>query len=177
MSAVVTVPATERRSWPLRRIAGWLVFVVVAAAWVAFFRPVGLGGPASYVTVSGESMEPTMYEGDFVITREQDDYQVGDVLVYRIEQGEVGAGGLVIHRITGGSMEEGFVTQGDNRDKPDLWYPTGHEIVGEVWIDMPKVGKWLPLLRSPLVIAGFAALLAFGFVMTLDRAEEDEETA
>lgn len=173
----MTMSATVRRSWPLRKIAGWILFVVIAAAWVAFLRPVGLGGPASYVTVSGESMEPTMYEGDFVITREQADYQVGDVLVYRIEQGEVGAGGLVIHRIIGGSMEEGFVTQGDNRDKPDLWYPSGDEIVGEVWLEMPKLGQWLPLLRSPLVVAGFAAVLAFGFVMTLDRGEEGEETA
>lgn len=177
MSAVISAPAVARRSWPIRKIAGWVVFIVLAAGWAMFLRPIGLGGSTSYVTVSGESMEPTMFEGDFVITRQQNDYKVGDVLVYRIEQGEVGAGGLVIHRITGGSMEEGFVTQGDNRDKPDLWYPTGDEIVGEVWLKMPGAGKWLPLVRSPFVIAGFAALLAFGFVMTFERSEEDEDDA
>ena len=177
MSAVISAVPVERRSWPIKKVAGWMVFIVLAAGWVTFFRPMGLGGPASYVTVSGESMEPTMFEGDFVITRQQTDYQVGDVLVYRIEQGEVGAGGLVIHRIIGGSMEEGFVTQGDNRDKADLWYPTGDEIVGEVWLKMPGAGKWLPLVRSPFVIAGFAAMLAFGFVMTLERAEEEEADA
>ena len=175
MSAVISMPVRARRTVPVRRIAGWLLFVIVVAAWTAFLRPIGLGGPANYVTVSGESMEPTMFNGDFVITRQQDDYRVGDVLVYKIEKGEVGAGGLVIHRIVGGSMEEGFVTQGDNRDKPDLWYPTGDEIVGEVWLEIPRAGEYLPLLRSPFVIAGFAALLAFGYVLTFDGKEDDGE--
>ena len=175
MSAVLSVPAKQRRSVPVRSIAAWLLFAIVVAAWAAFLRPISLGGPANYVTVSGESMEPTMFNGDFVITREQVNYQVGDVLVYKIEEGEVGEGGLVIHRIIGGSMEEGFVTQGDNRDKPDLWYPKGDEIVGEVWLEIPKAGKYLPLLRSPFVIAGFAALLAFVYVMGFDRKEGDDE--
>ena len=175
MSAVIAATPAVRRSLPIRKIAGWLVFIALAAGWTVFLRPIGLGGPANYVTVSGESMEPTMFEGDFVITRQQDDYQVGDVLVYRIEEGEVGAGGLVIHRITGGSMEEGFITQGDNRDKPDLWYPKADEIVGEVWLKMGGAGKWLPYVRSPFAIAGFAALLTFSFVMTLDQSEDDEE--
>lgn len=175
MSAVISVPVRARRSVSVRSIAGWLLFAVVVAAWMAYLRPIGLGGPANYVTVSGESMEPTMFDGDFVITRQQDDYQVGDVLVYKIEEGEVGAGGLVIHRIIGGSMEEGFVTQGDNRDKPDLWYPTGDEIVGEVWLEIPEAGKYLPLLRSPFVIAGFAALLAFVYVMSFDGKQAGGE--
>ncbi len=175
MSAVISVSTSVRRERPLRRIAGWLVFIMLVAAWVSFLRPVGLGGPASYVTVSGESMAPTMYDGDFVITRKQRGYRVGDVLVYRIEAGEVGAGGLVIHRIVGGSAEEGFVTQGDNRDQPDLWYPRSDDIVGVVWAEVPGIGRWLPLLRSPFVIAGFAALLAFAFVMTSGRGHAAEK--
>ena len=175
MSAVISMPVRARRAVPVRSIAGWLLFVIVVAGWMVFLRPIGLGGPANYVTVSGESMEPTMFNGDFVITRQQDDYQVGDVLVYRIEEGEVGSGGLVIHRITGGSMKEGFVTQGDNRDKPDLWYPTGDEIVGAVWLEIPRAGEYLPLLRSPFVIAGFAALLAFAYVMAFESKEDDGE--
>ena len=119
-------------------------------------------------------MEPTMYDGDFVITQQRSDYEVGDVIVYRIPEGDVGAGGFVIHRIIGGSMAEGFETQGDNRDKPDLWFPTEEDIVGEVWLDIPKLGRWLPLLRSPLVIAGFAALLAFAYVMTFDGKDDEE---
>ena len=177
MSAVMPMPRIARRAIPVRRIAGWLLFAVVLAAWVAYLRPTGLGGHASYVTVSGESMEPTMYNGDFVITREQSDYEVGDVLVYRIEEGEVGAGGMVIHRIIGGSIEDGFVTQGDNRDKPDHWYPTEAEIVGKVWVEMPNVGEWLPYLRSPIVIAGFAAVMAFFYVMSFNEKDAEEGTA
>jgi signal peptidase len=171
------MPIRARRASPVRSIAGWLLFLVLVAGWFALLRPIGLGGSANYVTVSGESMEPTMFDGDFVVTRQQDDYQVGDVLVYKIEEGEVGAGGLVIHRIIGGSMAEGFVTQGDNRDKADLWYPTEDEIIGEAWLEIPRAGQYLPLLRSPFVIAGFAALLAFGYVMTFDREGSEGENA
>ena len=163
------------RRWTLKRVLSWTVTIVLVVGWFVFLRPSALGGPAGYVTVSGESMEPTMYDGDFVITRERSDYEVGDVLVYRIEEEEVGAGGLVIHRVIGGSIEEGFKTQGDNRDQPDLWYPTAKDIVGEVWIEIPRLGQWLPILRSPIVVAAVAALLAFGYVMGSGRKEEETD--
>ena len=76
MSTAIPRHSVARRSLPLRKIAGWVVFILLAAGWTTFFRPVGLGGTANYVTVSGESMEPTMFEGDFVITRRQNDYRV-----------------------------------------------------------------------------------------------------
>ena len=60
-----------------------------------------LGGPASYVIVSGHSMEPTLYTGDLVVVHQRDEYSVGDMVAFEIE-----GGSQVIHRIVGGSAAE-----------------------------------------------------------------------
>jgi signal peptidase len=119
-------------------------------AWFFLFRPVSLGGPASYVMVSGVSMEPTLHSGDLVATRKYQSYQKGDIVAFRVE------GGIVIHRIVGGSAEEGFTTQGDNSETVDRWRPTGEDIVGRMWFSIPAGGDFLALLRQPLILGWLA---------------------
>jgi signal peptidase len=151
---------TNRRA--TLRVLATVVTVLAAASWVLWLRPTSLGGPAAYVMVSGESMEPTYYNGDFVVSRKHASYQSGDIVVFRVPKGEVGEGHHVIHRIIGGSSTPGFTTQGDNRFSPDLWRPTNEDIVGEVWFRFPgAVSRWLPLVRTPLVLGLFAGLWAF----------------
>src|SRR5690606_18206258 len=84
-----------------------LVFTVLVGVWAVLFRPGSLGGPATYIVVSGTSMEPLMHTGDFVILQERPHYDVGDVVAYPVRDG-TGAGALVIHRIIGGSADAGF---------------------------------------------------------------------
>lgn len=132
----------------------WIYLAIVFAvlwSWFFLFRPASLGGPASYVIVSGTSMEPTLYTGDLVITRRQDSYEVGDIVAFRVD------GGIVIHRIVGGTAESGYVLRGDNRDSNDWWRPTPREIAGRMWLHLPGLGRWVQRLREP---ASFAALVA-----------------
>jgi signal peptidase len=126
-------------------------------AWFVLLRPVTLGGPASFLWVSGSSMLPTLTSGDLVVTQRQDRYGVGDVLAYRIPDGEVGAGTIVIHRLIGGSPDAGFVLQGDNKPAPDDWHPTRANVVGKLWFAIPGAGKYLQLLRTPTLFAPLAA--------------------
>ncbi|MGB2695498.1 MAG: signal peptidase I [Dehalococcoidia bacterium] len=137
----------------------------LAVAWYRVLAPSFLGGPAEYVTISGESMEPRFSSGDLAIVRKQESYGKGDIIAYRVPKGEPAAGYLVIHRIVGGSEREGFLTQGDNREEPDLWRPTSDDIVGTSWFSVPLVGRGLLFMRYPLPLAalagGFAAFLVF----------------
>ena len=130
---------------------------VLVAAWAFLLRPPFLGGPASYVIVSGHSMEPTLYTGDLVIVHERDEYVVGDMVAFEIE-----GGSQVIHRIVGGSASEGFVLQGDNNDWQDQWRPTPDQILGSEWVHVEGAGNWLSWLQRPmnlgLVLAGIVAL-------------------
>jgi signal peptidase I len=146
---------------PLRRWGGRALVAAAVLAWVLFLRPQPFGGPASYVLVSGHSMRPQLETGDLVITQRKDAYARGDVIAYRIPRGEPGAGAYVIHRITGGSPHDGYRTQGDNREEPDLWRPRPRDIEGRLWVRVPKAGSLIALLSAPIPLATAAGLLTF----------------
>ncbi len=148
------------------RIALTVVFVALAVAWALLLRPQALGGPAAYVIVSGKSMEPSLRNGDLVVALKKSSYSVGDVVAYRIPEGEEGAGALVIHRITGGSARAGYLLRGDNREGEDLWRPKPRDIAGDMRVHIPRVGLLFTFVRTPLGMAVFAGLAAFFLIGT-----------
>jgi signal peptidase len=149
--------------------------LVAAAVWFFSFRPVVLGGPASYVMVSGISMEPLYHNGDMVILRTQSHYEPGDIIAYKVPADDIGAGHLVIHRIVG-SDEKGLITKGDNRKGEDLWRPQDSDVIGKAWIHLPGLGKPLSLLHAPLPLAALAGAFTFYFVLTFSRPKRRSET-
>jgi signal peptidase len=163
MEAVLEQPVRLRRlgattSVRKFRLAGWVVFVAIVAAWAIFLRPDFLGGPASYVIVAGHSMEPTLHTGDLVVARRQHTYRRGDVIAYHIMKNQAGAGSLVIHRIVGGSSQDGYVTRGDNRSYRDPWRPRPVDIAGEMKLHVPRLGLLPVFAHTPLGMAFIAAL-------------------
>jgi signal peptidase len=127
-------------------------------AWFLLLCPTFLGGPATYVIVAGMSMEPTYSEGDLVVLRTQDTYHSGDVIAFSASKS------TVIHRIVGGSAEEGFITQGDNKDSPDSWRPTPEDIRGKAWLHISHFGDVMWFFQNnPLylgLLAGALTVLA-----------------
>jgi signal peptidase I len=132
-----------------------MVLVLTLAAWVAF-APTQLGGQASYVIVSGDSMEPGFHTGDFAIVRRASSYEVGDVVTYR--HPDIGP---VIHRIIGRDGQR-YVFRGDHNAFVDGYQPADSELVGKLWIRVPGMGRWLELLKTPLSLALLTALALVG---------------
>jgi Signal peptidase, peptidase S26 len=96
---------------------GWmLVIVLCLTLW-----PSTLGGRMGLVMVAGHSMEPTYQLGDAVIAWRQP-VEIGDIILYRIPEGDPGEGKTVIHRVIGGDGN-GWTTQGDNNPHPDEGAP------------------------------------------------------
>jgi signal peptidase len=162
-------PSTRRRVWSTTR---WLLVVAVVGFWFFALRPQGLGGPAGFVLVSGKSMLPTMHTGDLVIVHKRDRYRVGDVIAYHVPKPDPAAGAQVIHRIVGGSAEKGFVVQGDNRTAPDIWHPKPDDVIGSEWVHIPRAGRLIVFIHTPLFIA---ALAAFAVVLWILYSDDDEE--
>lgn len=136
-----------------RLLVGWAVLLLILVAWVFLFRPTQLGGPATFIVVAGDSMEPTLHNGDLVVLRAQDTYVLNDVITFSIPDGEPGAGSLVVHRIVD-TEGTAFVPRGDNRDHADNWRPTEEHIRGSLWLHWPRGGEILmTILRPPLVAA------------------------
>jgi signal peptidase len=139
-----------------------------ALAWALTLRPQSLGGPVDYVMVQGVSMEPTFHTGDLVLTWREDSYRKGEVVAYRVPQGEVGAGSIVIHRIVGGSAQRGFVMQGDNNAVPDDWHPRPGDILGKARLRIPRFGTIFTFLHAPLPLASLGAGIAVALLLVQD---------
>jgi signal peptidase len=133
-----------------------LVLDIVVLAW-----PLQLGGHLGLVIVAGHSMDGTYRTGDLLLTWPATTYERGDVVVYRVPGDGPGAGIRVVHRIIDGDARAGFLTQGDNRDQPDIWKPTPDDIDGTPFLRVPGGGMVLRLFLSPLVLALLCAICVY----------------
>ncbi|MCP5027232.1 MAG: signal peptidase I [Actinomycetia bacterium] len=143
------------------------LLLAISVAFGATFGPALFGARVGLTITVGQSMEPALHSGDLVITRTDATYEIGDVIVYTIPDGEPGEGRKVIHRITGGDATAGFVTTGDNRHHPDRWHPRPSDIVGRQWFTVPFAGTVLIWLRSPLLIGVAVCLMVYSRALTV----------
>jgi signal peptidase I len=143
---------TNQRKWWLAFWSGALL-VMAITGWV-LFAPPQLGGQTTMVIVDGSSMEPGYHQGDLIIVRNADFYQIGDIVAYKHLQ----MGKYVIHRIIGEELNR-FVLQGDNNTWTDGFKPSQSEIIGKSWIHIPKFGKVIAWLRKPVYFSFTASLL------------------
>lgn len=155
--------AVLKRFPPNLLSTGW--FILMAIIWLAF-APTQAGGLASYIVVIGNSMEPGFHIGDLVIAHKQADYQIGDVVVYR----NLELNNFVFHRIIADEMGK-FTLQGDNNTWKDTYQPTREEVIGKLWLQMPRGGIFIQKLRNPFVMAIAAGSLAGFVVLSLFRGK------
>ena len=134
-------------------LANMLLAISLVLLWVAF-APARLGGQVAYVIVNGISMEPGYHLGDLTIMRKANSYKIGDIVTYR----DADMQAYVIHRIIRVEQDH-YVLQGDNNSWIDAYRPTNEEIIGKLWIYIPKLGKIFKWLRSPLNMALTMGLL------------------
>jgi len=104
--------------------------------------------------VATGSMEPAIAPGDMIIFHEQENYKVGDIVVFEAEN-------FVTHRIIE-TTENGFITQGDanNTDDGEI---LREQMIGKVVLIVPKVGYAVDFVKSPfgilVLVLGLLALI------------------
>jgi signal peptidase I len=150
---------------PSALVLNFFMFVGLALIWTAF-APTSIGGGASYVMVNGISMEPGYHLGDLTVMRRAPDYQVGDIVTYRDSKMQA----YVIHRIIGVDQDH-FILKGDNNHWIDAYRPTRDEIIGKLWIHIPKLGRVFRWLRAPLNLALTVGML--GGVLMINMIKPD----
>ena len=105
--------------------------------------------------ISG-SMEPKIGKGSFVLTRpgEAAEIDIGDVIVFRhTVPGEQMEQKLIIHRVIDTGDGTWFQTKGDANEKPDAFIVPAHDVIGQVCLHLPYLGRALQLARTPFGIA------------------------
>ncbi len=126
--------------------------------------PFGIG---SSVVLSG-SMEPTLSVNDLVFVHAQDNYEIGDVVVYQSGHS------LVIHRIVE-MRDDGYITKGDANNTDDGWI-SPEAVKGRMVFHIPFVGaaiRFLQTLPGALLVVALAAFLV-NRSWTRERAEDDK---
>lgn len=135
------------------------------------FAPTQLGGAVTNVIVDGNSMEPDFFLGDLVLVREEPAYRVGDAVVYK----DPNMGSFVFHRIADTELDR-FVLKGDNNPWLDSYQPKQDEIVGTLWVHVPKLGKVIEWTRVPLhmslIVAVLGGVLMFDMFKTPSRRKK-----
>lgn len=113
------------------------ITIILAAAglFLAFLRPVQFGGDTIFMVVYGGSMQPTIKVGDLAIAKNTDPWKIamGDVITFYME------GKLVTHRVVE-IMPNGFMTQGDANNAPDMDPVYSSELIGKVVFVIPYAG-------------------------------------
>jgi signal peptidase I len=145
---------------PIRQPAPLLLrvissFLILTAFTIAIGVPLLLSGVTGFNLWlgQGESMEPTFFEGDFVITQKvsADNLKAGDVVLFQ------GGDTRVMHRIVSIKTTAGgdttLITRGDNNQADDPPVPEG-ALIGKLVYDL----SWLP--RPPVDLSGTGLFVA-----------------
>ena len=122
-------------------------------------------GYGAAVVLTG-SMEPTIMADELVIVQAQENYEIGDVVVF--QTGKI----LVVHRIIA-MDEETVTTQGDANNVADAPVDLAH-IKGRVIRHIPNVGTAVRILKTPWA----TALLIGGALLTAElpyRKKKNED--
>ncbi len=101
-------------------------------------------------------MSPKFVSGDLVLVRDQQNYSIGDAVAY--SHPDIGQ---VFHRIIAFNENGNFLVQGDHNSWVDAYAPSQEEIIGKLWIHIPKIGKTLLALRSPWAFAILVLVFSF----------------
>ena len=125
--------------------------------------------------VSSGSMEPALSEMDLVITKAQDAYETGDIVVYRSSDADKGTDGTaapIVHRIVSVSGST-FTAKGDANTKNDAPAKTS-DIFGKVVCVIRGAGAVIVLLQEPyiwLAVVSFLMILQTYAYVTDTRAD------
>lgn len=131
--------------------------------------PMPLGYGAA-VVLSG-SMEPAISVDDLILVKAEENYEIGDVVVY--QTGKM----LVVHRIV--AMDgESVTTRGDANNVDDGAVALT-QVKGKVVAHIPKVGAAVRLLKTPaatlLLIAGAVLSVELPYRKEKEKKEEELE--
>ena len=138
-----------------RALTAGAALALCALAWW-LLAPSQLGGRTGYAVIVGTSMEPSLTRGDLALVRKRQAYAPGDAVLYRNDQ----LRSNVLHRIVERDGSR-FVLRGDNNPAADVVRPAPGDVIGELWVVVPFVGRAVAWLREPLNAAIALFIVSF----------------
>jgi signal peptidase I len=168
--AVTMKPRARRK--PLSKIARRVIASIIVVLAAVAFWPAQYGGLTGMTVIQTESMQPTYFPGDLVVSIRLPAYKVGEVISYLVPMGQDGAGQRIIHRITEIDTSTGgpiYTTTGDNNfGSPDPWMIGQKDVMGTALFALPGFGALIGGMANPLLIALIFAVLVVVVLWSAD---------
>ena len=123
-----------------------------------FWLPESLGGDIALQFVLTGSMKGELDPGSFVLVRRSNDYQVGDIAVYKLTQSS-GKTISIVHRIVSRLPDGRYIFKGDANRGSETVDP--QQVIGKLVVGIPGLGfipgaiKAAPAIIGLLLIAPF----------------------
>lgn len=159
-------------AWPL---------VIVSCALLGGLILAHVAGYHALTVVSG-SMEPSIDVGDMVVNRSVSPLRArpGDVISFR---DPTNLHRVITHRVQDvrvAGLRAWFVTKGDANNAAERWDIPIDGKIGQVELQIPKVGYALSVIRSPfgriMFLALPALILGASLLVAIWRPEEEPQT-
>lgn len=113
----------------------------------------------SFFNVSTGSMAPFINENDLIIIKDNNNYQVGDVITYKENDS------FVTHRIIS-IDDDNIITKGDANNAVDKVISKS-SVIGMLIKVIPKAGIWQKVFTTPsIIIVIFITLILFDFAFS-----------
>lgn len=128
--------------WILR-VTGYLL-VVVGFTIIIILTIFSSGRPlnSKLFAITSGSMRPKIPMGSIVLVKPQNNYRVGDIIVFQDDQR------LVTHRISSKLPDDLLQTKGDANNEADRFQISKDQIIGRVIFTIPRLGRLLMLLQT-----------------------------
>mgnify|MGYP000889345916 FL=1 len=106
----------------LSKIIDIILYVIAAIVLTAAFSSAILDKPMLFSSVRSNSMYPVFQRSDMILIKslsEKDTLNIGDIVVFKVEEGSLSTKGWIVHRIIEGDEVTGYITKGDANDYTD----------------------------------------------------------
>lgn len=127
-----------------------------------------IGGYGWSLVISG-SMEPTININDVVVTKEQNSYDVDDVITYVDENGQ----SMVIHRVVDINSSGKYITKGDANNASDKPVDASR-VRGKLIAVLPGCGFIFSSVFIYILGGIIVALLILSFINEAKQRKEDK---
>lgn len=137
----------------LSKLIDILLYFIVAIILFAAITSVIWKKPILFSAVRSNSMYPVFQRGDMLLIKgvsDKDSLEIGDIIVFKAEEGSLADSGWVVHRIIEGNEISGFMTKGDANEYADQ-SPDGNDLVKIEWIAGKVLTFGDKVLKIPLI--------------------------
>jgi len=127
------------------------IFLGALGVTLPFWLPTNLGGEVALQFVLTGSMKEELGPGSFVLARRSNDYQVGDIAVYKQKLSD-GKSISIVHRIVGQLPDGRYIFKGDANRGSETVDP--QQVIGKLVVGIPGLGFIPGAIKAAPIIVG-----------------------